>query len=103
MTDGGDEKKWRYGRETVPAILEKLEPKSGRASIQIIFHKDTGTMRSLWVGSQYDASEYGTKVLQKILGDELAKEFSYPKSINTVREALEVQLNGSNVSPVSVQ
>lgn len=96
MTDGGDEKKWRYGRETVPAILEKLEPKSGRASIQIIFHKDTGTMRSLWVGSQYDASEYGTKVLQKILGDELAKEFSYPKSINTVREALEVQLNGSN-------
>ncbi|MEQ8387278.1 MAG: site-specific DNA-methyltransferase [Alphaproteobacteria bacterium] len=96
LTDGGDEKKWRYGWDTVPQILEKLEPKSGRNSIQIIFHKDTGTMRSLWVGAQYDASEYGTKVLQKMLGEELAKEFSYPKSINTVREALEVQLNGQS-------
>jgi adenine-specific DNA-methyltransferase len=96
MTDSGDEKKWRYGRDTVPRILDKLEPKPGRNSIQIIFHKDTGTMRSLWVGAQYDASEYGTKVIQKMLGEELAKEFSYPKSINTMREVLEVQLNGKS-------
>ena len=50
-------------------------------------------MKSLWTGAQYDASEYGTKVLQNILGKEIAKKFSYPKSINTVRECLRIGLN----------
>ena len=90
MTDGGDEKKWRYARYTVERILEKLEVKDGRNSLQIIFNKDTGTMRSLWVDAKFDASEYGTKVIQKILGEEKAKEFSYPKSIHTVTECLQV-------------
>lgn len=93
MTDGGDEKKWRYARHTVERILEKLEVKGGRNSLQIIFNKDTGTMRSLWVDAKFDASEYGTKVIQKILGEEKAKEFSYPKSIHTVTECLQVLNN----------
>ncbi|RMG24484.1 MAG: site-specific DNA-methyltransferase, partial [Methanobacteriota archaeon] len=93
MTDGGDEKKWRYARHTVERILNKLEVKNGRSSKQIIFNKDTGTMRSLWSDAKYDASEYGTKVLQKILGKEKAKEFSYPKSIFTVTECLDVLSN----------
>ena len=40
MTDDGDEKKWRYARQSVETILAKLEPKMGRKSIQIIFNKD---------------------------------------------------------------
>lgn len=36
-------------------------------------------MRSLWLNAKYDASEYGTKVLQAVLGIEGAKAFSYPK------------------------
>ena len=93
ITDGGDEKKWRYARHTVERILEKLEVKNGRNSFQIIFNQDTGTMRSLWVDPKFDASEYGTKVIQKILGEEKAKEFSYPKSIHTVTECLQVLNN----------
>lgn len=76
-------------------ILDKLEAKSGRSSIQIIFNKDTGVMRSLWIDPKYDASEYGTKVLQAVLGVEDAKNFSYPKSIHTVKEIVSAQL-GSN-------
>ena len=89
----GKEKKWRYGRETVPNIQSKLVPKL-TTSYQIIFNQDMGTMKSLWYGPQYDASEYGTKVLQDILTVEGAKKFSYPKSINTVVECTRIALNG---------
>ena len=95
LNEDGIEKKWRYARQSVEKILDKLEAKSGRSSIQIIFNKDTGVMRSLWIDPKYDASEYGTKVLQAILGGENAKNFSYPKSIHTVKEIISAQL-GSN-------
>ena len=95
LNEDGIEKKWRYARQSVEKILDKLEAKSGRSSIQIIFNKDTGVMRSLWIDPKYDASEYGTKVLQSILGSENAKNFSYPKSIHTVKEIISAQL-GSN-------
>ena len=95
LNEDGIEKKWRYARQSVEKILDKLEAKSGRSSIQIIFNKDTGVMRSLWIDPKYDASEYGTKVLQAILGVENAKNFSYPKSIHTVKEIISAQL-GSN-------
>ena len=96
MTDSGDEKKWRYSNQSVKSILAKLEPKKTRANIQIIFHKDTGVMRSLWVDTKYDASEYGTKVLQSILGLEEAKKFSYPKSIHTVTQIIDAQIGLDN-------
>ncbi len=88
----GNEKKWRYGRETVPNIQSKLEPKF-TSSYQIIFNQDMGTMKSLWTGAQYDASEYGTKVLQALLSNDGAKMFSYPKSINTVIECTRIAMN----------
>lgn len=91
MTDNGDEKKWRYSYQSVRNIITKLEPKKTRNNIQIIFHKDTGVMRSLWLDAKYDASEYGTKVLQAVLGAEQAKNFSYPKSLNTVKDVLSAQ------------
>lgn len=92
MTDNGDEKKWRYSNQSVKGIISKLEPKQTRKNIQIIFHKDTGVMRSLWVDTKYDASEYGTKILQSVLGVEQAKNFSYPKSIHTVSQIIEAQI-----------
>lgn len=88
----GNEKKWRYGHDTVPAIKEKLYPKMTSA-IQIIFNQDMGVMKSLWTGAQYDASEYGTKVLQSLLTVDGAKKFSYPKSLNTVTECLKIAGN----------
>lgn len=94
INESGDEKKWRYAKKSVNKILSKLEVKKGRNSYQIIFNKDTGVMRSLWSGAEYDASEYGTKVLQAVLGFEEAKKFSYPKSINTVSEILLAQTEG---------
>lgn len=94
IDSSGNEKKWRYGRDSVEIIKAKLEPKK-TSSVQIIFNQDLGTMKSLWTGAQYDASEYGTKVLQDILTVSGAKQFSYPKSINTVRETIRIECNGA--------
>jgi adenine-specific DNA-methyltransferase len=85
MTDDGDEKKWRYARQSVEAIFNKLEPKMGRNSIQIIFNKDEETMRSVWANARYDSSEYGTKLLDKLFG---GAPFTFPKSIYAVYDCV---------------
>ena len=85
MTDDGDEKKWRYARQSIEGILEKLEAKKGRKTIQIIFNKDFGTMRSVWPGARYDSSEYGTKLLDKLVS---GASFTYPKSLWAVHDCI---------------
>ena len=85
MTDSGDEKKWRYSRESVSRIFEKLEAKPGRNSVQIIFNKDAGTMRSVWQNARYDSSEYGTKLLDGLIP---GIGFTFPKSIWSVYDAV---------------
>ena len=87
MTDSGDEKKWRYAKSSVQSILNKLEPKLGRESIQIIFNKDSGTMRSVWQNARYDASEYGTKLLEDLIP---GTGFTFPKSLWAVYDALKL-------------
>ncbi len=87
MTDSGDEKKWRYSRESVENILNKLEPKAGRESIQIIFHKDSGTMRSVWQNPRFDSSEYGTKLVEGLIGE---AGFTFPKSLWAVHDAINI-------------
>ena len=87
MTDAGDEKKWRYARHSVDRIRDKLEPKMGRNNLQIIFHKDIGTMRSVWSDSKYDASEYGTKLVESLIG---SAGFTYPKSLWAVYDSIKL-------------
>ena len=85
MTDEGDEKKWRYARQSVDLIKSKLEPKMGRYSVQIIFNKDTGTMRSVWANARYDSSEYGSKLLDELIP---GAGFTYPKSLWAVYDCV---------------
>jgi adenine-specific DNA-methyltransferase len=85
MTDNGDEKKWRYARQSVETIFEKLEPKMGRNLTQIIFNKNEGTMRSVWANARYDSSEYGTKLLDELFG---GASFTFPKSIYAVLDCV---------------
>lgn len=85
MTDDGDEKKWRYARQSVESILSKLEAKPGRSSVQVIFNKDTGTMRSVWANARYDSSEYGSKLLDEIIP---GAGFTYPKSLWAVYDCV---------------
>ena len=88
IDESGKEKKWRYSVTSIHKILGDLEIKNGRRFLQVIFNKEKGTMRSLWIDSKYDASEYGTKALQSLFGQSLDSGFKYPKSIHTVQRIL---------------
>jgi len=84
----GRERKWRYARQTIEEIADRLAVVKTSAGIQIYLSKDLQMARTVWYGSQFDASEYGTKVLQNILGKRLAEEFKYPKSVHLMEEIL---------------
>lgn len=85
INENGLEKKWRYARQSVKSILECLEVKEGRNSLQIIYNKSTGTMRSIWANARYDASEYGTKLIDALIPN---NGFSFPKSLWTVYDTV---------------
>jgi len=85
VTDSGDEKKWRYARQSVDQIRSKLEAKMGRKSWQINYNKDMGTMRSVWANSRYDSSEYGSKLIDEMMP---GSGFTYPKSLWAVYDSV---------------
>lgn len=91
IDDRGNEKKWRYSVNSIQSILSKLEVRQVRNKMQIIFNQDMGVMKSSWTDAKYDASEYGTKLLQNIFSTEYANNYAktlYPKSIYTVYDAI---------------
>ncbi|GBC92851.1 hypothetical protein HRbin15_01328 [bacterium HR15] len=84
----GKERKWRYARQSIEKVADRLAAVKTASGIQIYLSKDLQMARTVWYGSQFDASEYGTKALQNILGKHLAEEFKYPKSIHLMEEIL---------------
>lgn len=89
----GREKKWRYARQSVDRISNRLHVRETEGKYEIFFTKDTGTVRTLWLDAKFDASEYGTKLLQNLFGSN-DLDFSYPKSLYTVLEAIRIGSTG---------
>lgn len=81
----GDERKWRYSRSSVEEIIENLRVKEVKDKFDIYLYKDEDRYKTVWIDSKYDASEYGTKLIKRILGP---NTFAFPKSINVVKECL---------------
>ena len=111
----GIERKWRYARQTVESIKHLLKIKNGlipkgydfsvactskhlgrlgsrsgifkcdRYKLEVEIGKNFGFYKTVWTGSQYDANEYGTKLLKSIIPN---CPFNYPKSFFTVKECL---------------
>ena len=88
----GREKKWRYARQSVEQILDKLEVRKIRGKYEIYFAKEAGTVRTIWESAKFDASEYGTKILQQIFGTREIG-FSFPKSLYTLIETIRITTN----------
>jgi len=94
------ERKWRYARQSVESILLDLEvvkpreskKKKKKSSYQIYFNKPTGTQKTVWESELFDASEYGTKILQNLFSASISKEFKYPKSLHLVKECIGASL-----------
>lgn len=74
----GVERKWRYARQSVELIQHLLRAKKTKNGYEIEIGKDFGTVRTVWQDSRYDANEYGTKLVHKLVP---TSHFDFPKSV----------------------
>jgi adenine-specific DNA-methyltransferase len=81
----GIERKWRYARQSVESIKEFLKIRTSKERIEIEIGKDFGTVKTVWQGANYDASEYGTKLVNSLVPN---SHFDFPKSIYTVFDCI---------------
>lgn len=83
----GIERKWRYAFQSVEDIFEYLRVKGQNESlIQIEMPKYEDQFKTLWSDSQYNAGDYGTKILTSM--GFTKKDFEFPKSIYTVKDCV---------------
>ena len=81
----GVERKWRYARQSVESIKEFLKVRKSKDRIEIEIGKDFGTVRTVWQDAKYDASEYGTKLVNALVPN---GNFDFPKSVYAVFDCI---------------
>lgn len=89
----GIERKWRFGRDTIEGIREQLSANyiANRDVWDIQRLKKHFNYKTVWQAPKYSANNYGTQVLNRMF---TAPPFTYPKSIYTVKDCIEVAMNG---------
>ena len=90
INSSGEEKVWCRSFQSAGPCLERGEivlSESGRLKLAVNTHGKRHSLMSNWIDSKYNAGPHGTALVADILGDREA--FSYPKSIHTVRDAIE--------------
>ncbi|MFH1175715.1 MAG: site-specific DNA-methyltransferase [bacterium] len=78
------ERKWRYSRNSIEEIRDKIVIKKSGKFLQVFINKDSEKYKTLWIDPLYDANEYGSKLLNKII----SVDFPYPKSLYAVKECI---------------
>ncbi|MFH0805561.1 MAG: site-specific DNA-methyltransferase [Patescibacteria group bacterium] len=86
------ERKWRYARQTVENILEKLIIKENGGEKQIMIAKEFGTYKTVWVDKKYNADVYGTKLLSQIIDT----KFPFPKSLYAVEDCIKAIIHNKD-------
>lgn len=81
----GIERKWRYNRDSVLDIQDKLRIKNIKGILDIELGKNTGTYRTVWTSKKYDSNEYGTKLINDMVP---TNDFDFPKSLYNTYECL---------------
>jgi len=82
IDNNGVERKWRYARNTIEKIKHLLRAIQRKGTWEIQIRKEEYRYRTVWADSKYDANEYGSKLLNNILGGNA--NFTFPKSLYTV-------------------
>ena len=93
------ERKWVFARQSVEDIRAELFTKQDTetGAWDIIRKKTHFNYKTVWTGKQYSANSWGSRILNNILKD---NEFSYPKSIHTVRDCIDAALNNESSGTV---
>jgi adenine-specific DNA-methyltransferase len=87
------ERKWRYSRSSVENIVDDLEVRQVDGKWDIYYIKKMSQYRTIWMDAKFDASEYGTKLLQNMFHREITKRVSYPKSLHTVLDSINAAIS----------
>lgn len=82
----GVERKWVFALNSINKIKDKLfvKEKNGE-EIDIFRIKDVQKPRTVWTGPKYDASTFGSKIVNGLTGT----QFPFPKSIYNTKDCLE--------------
>lgn len=82
----GVERKWVFALNSINKIKDKLfvKEKNG-GEIDIFRIKDVQKPRTVWIGPKYDASTFGSKIVNGLTGI----QFPFPKSIYNTKDCLE--------------
>lgn len=94
--------KHRVWRKTIPSLINhlnkgeiKVEKRGDQYKVRIIDKiKDGVRPKSVWIGSKYDASAHGTKLIQAMFGD---SQFSFPKAFGNVYDSLYMVCNEGDI------
>ena len=91
ISDNGEEKTWKWGRETLINNLSEFSAKPNRVGEMNIYMrsrmKTEGTLPTTWWDKkEYSAAEHGTRALINLFGD--ARGFSFPKSTRLVEDCI---------------
>ncbi len=85
----GDERRWRYGRETMVGLIKEGRIKASlpRYSMKVVMPRGNSfqPLYSNWTNSKYNAGPHGTALLKNILPE---TNFPYPKSLYTVLDLI---------------
>ncbi len=90
ISKDGTQRVWRRSYKTINACLEKNEIICKNSRSIYLVTDQAGKRRPLfsnWTDKKYNAGEHGTNLLKKLFGN--GNVFSYPKSINTVRDCID--------------
>ncbi len=89
-SDGTTERVWRRSYKTIHTCLKQGGVICKNSRSVYLVTDQAGKSRPLfsnWTDKKYNAGQHGTNLLKKLFGD--ATVFSYPKSINTVRDCID--------------
>lgn len=100
---GDEERTWRWSEDTFISkkdteIVCKYDPSGYNGYKLYKKRRDEGVgkkPKTVWFDSKYDASTHGIMYLRKLYGEK--DLFSYPKSINTVYDALNISTKSDSI------
>lgn len=78
------EKKWRYSRDTVESVRERMFVEQNGDRLEIILRRESEPPKTIWTDPLYNAEAHGTNMIKTIIGG----GFSYPKSLYAVKDAI---------------
>lgn len=84
------EKKWRYGRDTVESVRDRMFIENRGDRIEVILRRESEPPKTVWTDTLLNAEAHGTDMIKSILGG----GFQYPKSLYAVREAISFAVSG---------